>query len=222
MAADVRHPVGEVPQHPAPDPFARDGGRLDQGQHGDDGDEGEGVEEEGPGRAEAPQHQAPDGGAQGPGPVELGRVQGDGVEQVLPGHEVGEEGLPGRHGRPEGQAASGHEHDHQGRAAAPGDPHGPQAQRQQPLHGVADDEHPAAIQALGQGPGHRSDQQAREELGEGGQAQPQGAVGEAVEDDVGHGDVLHPRADVGHQGARPEQGEVPGAEGGDGVGEPAQ
>ena len=55
--------------------------------------------------AERGQHHAADRRAEGPRGVELRGVQGHGVEQEVPGHELGDEGLPGRDVEPVGEAA---------------------------------------------------------------------------------------------------------------------
>ncbi len=68
--------------------------------------------------------------------------------------------------------------------------------------------------AVGDDAGERREQEDREELQAGREAEGAGAAGER-EDEPVLGDALHPRADVGHEGARREQPVVADAERGE-------
>ena len=180
---------------------------VDQQQGTDHGEEGQGVDEERPARPEGGEHDAPDRRPEGTGRVELGGVEGDGVEQVLAGHELGHERLPGRDAEPAGEPAEQEQHEDDGDAPHARRPCRGQQQGEQELHGAGDEQHRPARVPVGERAAPRPGQHHRQVGDEAGEAEPGAAVGDPV-DHERDGHVLEPGAAARQQRRAPHQAEV--------------
>ena len=171
--------------------------RPDQQERDDHPEEGDGVEEEDPARADGDDDQARDGGADHPGAVEGCRVQRDRVRRVLAGDDVGDERLSGRvvEGRHDAECEREAVHDHEGHVA--GEDHHTERDREQEQQSLGHHEQPAAVEAVGDPAGDADQQQRRRELQRHRHAHRGGVVvGQLGQDDPVLGGRLHPRADV--------------------------
>ena len=162
--------------------------------------EGEGIDQEDPARPGPGDHQAGGRGSQQSGGVEGGGVQPDGVGEVPGGHHARHEDLPRRcvigadHSGGESR-----EVDVPQLSAAGQDVDGQQG-RDDAQRRLGDHEELALVDAVGDHPGVRAEQQRRQELERG--RGPRGR-GRVVREDAQHepvlGHALHPRAGVGDQ-----------------------
>ena len=186
-------------------------GSRHQHQGDDHGPEGEGVDAEDDGVIAGEQDQPGDGRADDPAEVELRRRERHRPEQVGFGHQVGDHGLVGGEpDRPRRPTQEREEHQHGGRVVVESDQYG-QDDGEARFRQGGDDQPTATVQPVGQGASDRGEQTDGDEAGGGHQAGPARLLG-AGEDEHPQGDRLHPRAQVGDEGGRPDEGEVPRAE----------
>ena len=176
-------------------------------QDPDDAGEGEGVEEEdrsgaGAGPGEGRDHEAAEGRADGAGEVVAGGVERDRVGDERAGNELGNDGLPGGvvHRRADVEQA-GEGEQRPGRDVAEEGEHGEDGDADEHPR-LPEDEQAAALEDVGGGAGEQAeaeDGQAGGGLHEGDQ---QGRGGEGGHQ-PGAGGVLHPGADAGDGGGDP-------------------
>ena len=180
----------------------------DQGDH--HGGEGGGVDAEHQAVVVGQERQAGEGRSDHPPQVELGRRQGHRTEEVLVRDQVGDHGLEGR--EPDGArgpAEEGQHHQHRRRVVARGGQDG-QDGGETHLGQRGDDQPPSPVEAIGHDAAQGGEESDRDEGGRSHQAGPGRLVGPG-EDQHAEGHRLHPRSDVGDQGRRPDEGEVPRA-----------
>ena len=140
--------------------------------------------------------------------VELGRVERDGRQELGRRHQVGQDGLLERPDQRAGRTLHGDQGDERGRA-------GPARRYQRGQHQcgrrrsqVADDQHRAPGQPVGQRAADRRQQADRQEAARRHQHGPCRLAG-VRDDQCAHRDRLHPGADRGDQARGPQQRERP-------------
>ncbi len=205
----IRAEVTEADPHRAPG-AGGDGSGRDDGQPGDEGTVGGGVD--GEGDAGTPRHEddRPQGRSHRPGQIEGDGVEGDGLGEVLGGDEGRDQRLLGRGGEGVGET-----HHQGGRQHRPGEGKPLQAEgdgdESQTPGGegggrLRPDEEAAAIEAVGGGARPRRQHQRGEELGHSHHPHHERGAGDG-EHHHGSRDLLEPGADVGGEVAgevRPE------------------
>ncbi len=192
--------------------FGGDELHLDHEERDDDGDVGDAVEGEAPGRAQRGVGEAADGGADDTREIELDGVHRDGVREVLRADEGGQKRRVGR--TAEGLADSDEEAE---REDVPdlyevqGEEGGEQEGADH-LDVLGGKQHLAAIHAIGKDASkereHHDGKLAEEEV----EAEVEGVFGEVV-DEPALGELLDEGADGGDAGSYPHQPEVTVAEG---------
>ena len=142
------------------------------------------------------------------GRIELCRVEGDPSEQLFTRDDLTDDRLPGGKIKAGGHANQ-HRDGHVGpRRAHTAEPQCHQAECDAGLKRLRNEEHLAAGVPVGDRPAVGPHQGHGKNLGETGETDPAGTVGE-VEDDKRDGERLEPPTDVRRQATEPEQPVVP-------------
>ncbi len=173
-------------------------------QPGERGDEGQPVEQERPAAAEGGDQHTGDGGPDQPGGLEVGGVEADGVAQLVRADHLGDEGLPGRVVEDGDQAEDeGDQVDVPDLHMAAQREHG-EGEAGEAHRGLGDQQQRALGEAVGDDAAVEPEEQHRQELQRGGDADGGGGAGEAEHQPV-LGDALHPGTGVGHHLAGGEE-----------------
>ncbi len=188
-------------------------GEADEQQGDQDGTERQGVDPEDEGVVLAEEQQAGHGGPDDPAQVVLGRRQRDGTEQVLGGHQVGHHGLVGRKADGPRRPAQERQDDQRpGRVVVEAGQYRQHCGERRLSQG-GEDQPASTVEPIGQCAAHRRQQADGDEARRRHQPGPSrpGRSGVGVDEDTER-HRLHPRAQVGDQAGRPDEGEVPRAE----------
>lgn len=122
-------------------------------------------------------------------------------------HQVGQHGLVGGKADRGHDPASEHQQGHDPRAGLPGGRQGGQPGGKGGLTSRGDQQPATPVEAVGHGATHRREESDGHKGSRRHQSGPPSLVGTGGNQHT-YRHRLHPRPDVGHQGSRPEQGEV--------------
>ena len=181
--------------------------RLEHEEGNDGRKKGEAVESEAPffaqlGECDAAQRRTDDARH-----VELNGLQGDGVRHVFFTDQRGNQRLVGGSAECLGETGNEREAENLPDADEMEGDEGGEQEGGAHLHALRDEQHLAALDAVGHHAADQGEQKDRDAAEEGIEAEQEGRVGE-LQNEPALGGNLHPGADAGGAGAYPHQAEV--------------
>ena len=207
LLPEVPHPAEKVLRGFVPSAGAADEGHVHQEQAEEDGEEARPVDEEGACDARDGDQHPGRGGTEDARGVECPGVEGDGVRQVLPPHQLHDEGLPGGGvQRLHGPEEEGEEEDVP-EANRPGPAEGGEQEREDHHRGLAPEDHLSLLEAVHDRPGVEGEGNERDRPDEVHDPEVPRRAGELVHEPV-LGDRLHPGADQRGELAEEPEAEV--------------
>ena len=177
---------------------------VHQAQPDDDGEEAHRIDGEGGPDAERGDGQTGERRADDAGAVEHGRVEGDRVADVLAPDELDRERLADRHVDGVGDPEQEGQHEDHPDLDDVGEDEDGQDRGEDHHRGLGRDQDASLGQRIGGDPGEQAEDDDRDELGGGHDAEPDRVVGQ-LEDEPRLGDLLHPGADQRDRLAAEEQ-----------------